>query len=279
MKTDSRPMSVNPGPPTRRLGMLRHLGGLTALCVCMFVASCQPRLIDVHNFDNPYVEPRVQRIAVAPFLFGERTLGHHYDFDVRGCETADGRYLAYSIDIGQAFAQELAMFNGFLVIPPAEVVEAWRSSARTGKELNPLASFAGARALCRILKADAIVVGEVRSYAPYEYPRIELSWQLLYAGGPGAPADDMLDYERRGQPGPLAADAARTPLYACNLVVDSREARTRRELKYYSQGLKATETGFIDSEEMIRKHAWPMYFRFASWLTLMDAFAYERARS
>jgi hypothetical protein len=258
------------------------MSALAMIALGLVASACQPVLVDVHDVDNPYAEPVVKRVAVAPFLFSEKTLGLSYDFELKGSETRDGRYVLFSADIGQQFAQELAMFNGFEVIPPADVIAAWSASARNGKELNPLADAASARALCRVLKADAIVVGEVRSYDPYEYPRMELHWQLLYAGErAGNAGEDMLAWERRGQAGPfpIDSDPARRPLYVCNLVIDSQEARTRRELTYYARSLKATETGFKDSEEMIRKQPWPMYFRFASWLTLMDAFHYERNRS
>ncbi|MCC6464876.1 MAG: hypothetical protein IT463_05995 [Planctomycetes bacterium] len=251
-----------------------------ALLLCALLAGCSWYDVNVYKHPNPYTEPAVTVVAVAPFLFTEKTVDLQYPFDLNGLETADGRYLKFSVDIAQQFAQELAQFQGFTVIPPADVVTAWKAGIREGEEMNPLAGAEGARALARKLKADAIVVAEVRSYDPYEYPRLELAWQMLYVGERRTGEAEIRRLERMGagRPFPLGTDLARYPLYAADDVVDCQNDMTRRELKHYASGLTDEATGYASEEEMIRKEPWPRYFRFASWLALQRAFEYEQVR-
>ena len=248
---------------------------LLALSGCRYGGPADP-----YAYENPYTDPEIKRVGVAPFLFSEKSLGEKYDFDLTGFETAGGRYVLYSEEIGRAFAQELAQFEGFEVTPPAVIVAEWQKSIREGNELNPLAAPDQARALAKRLRLDAIVVGEIRSYDPYEYPRLEIAWQLLYVGRRRGVQADIRALERQGsgRPFPLGNDLAKLPLYYGDLVIDSRNQRTRRELDYYARGLTDEGTGFETSEEMIRKRAWPDFFRFASWFALMEAFEFERAR-
>jgi hypothetical protein len=242
------------------------------------ISGCRWYLVDVYDTPNPYTDPEIRRVAVAPFLFSESVVGQHFEFDLRGFESADGRYRHISVDIARQFAQELSQFEGFRVIPPEDVLAAWSQSRRGGRELNPHSGRAAARALCRVLGADAIVVGEIRSFDPYDHPRLELAWELIHAGPVASGADDIVALERRGKAGEHSQRRDEDVLFASSLVIDSREARTGTELRHYARSLDARQTGYADSEEMIRKRAWPLYFRFASWYALQEAFHHERHR-
>ncbi|MCF6228275.1 MAG: hypothetical protein L3J82_06370 [Planctomycetes bacterium] len=249
------------------------------ILVSLLLASCNytPRL---YERPNPYVEPEITRVAIAPFLYSQSALELSYDFDLTGFDDGQGSYVMYSNDIGQQFAQEFTQFDGFEIVPPREVVSAWKNSIRQGEEHNPLLSAASARAIARVLKCDAIVVGEIRSFEGYEYPRLELHWQLLYSGKRQAGSSDIKDLERRGRGGmfPVGREAANVPLYIGNEVIDSNNAETRKQLQYYGKGLTIDYTGFESGEDMVRHKAWPLYFRFASWLALQRAFEYEDKR-
>ncbi|MCC6572770.1 MAG: hypothetical protein IT462_03175 [Planctomycetes bacterium] len=233
---------------------------------------------DVHNEDNPYCrDVVVKRIAIAPFVFGEKTENQRYDFDLKGTDLPDGRFVVFSAEIAREFGQELAQFRGFEVVPPADVMQAWQAG---GDDLNPLASAESARALARNLKADAIIVGEVRSYDPYDYPRLELAWQVLYATRHSPSAEEIRRIERHGtgRPFPLGADYSKYPLYAADEVIDSRDVKVNASLEDYASSLKTRGSGYENGAVAIRKRAWPDYFRFASWYALRGAFDFERAR-
>lgn len=257
-------------------GVLWFLCG--ALC---WISACSAyyRPADNYRQPNPFKDPAVRRVAVAPFVFSEKTTEQRYDFDLKGAELSDGRFVVFSVDIARQFSEELALFEGFEVIAPAQVLEAWQQSLRDGDEQNPLLDAASARALARRLKADAIVVGEVRSYDPYEFPRLNLAWQLFYAGHRQAGADDIRELERRGIDGPLRmGHDGNCPIFAGDEIIDCRHERVRASLERYGNGLRNDNTGYASREEAIRKRAWPDYFRFAAWYALTRAFDREIAR-
>ncbi|MCH7854839.1 MAG: hypothetical protein IIB76_10965 [Proteobacteria bacterium] len=102
---------------------------LLALSGCRYGGPADP-----YAYENPYTDPEIKRVGVAPFLFSEKSLGEKYDFDLTGFETAGGRYVLYSEEIGRAFAQELAQFEGFEVTPPAEIVADCQMSIREGND-------------------------------------------------------------------------------------------------------------------------------------------------
>jgi hypothetical protein len=133
-----------------------HLATVLLLFVCGCTVFHRPAWRPaVHN---PF--PQIHKVAVAPF------------FNLSADPTVDGRKVAI------AYYNELQEVPGFEVIPVG-VVERAMFQHRIS-----LSGPDEARRLAQLLGADAIVVGAVTEYSPYNPPRcgLQVEW---YAANPG----------------------------------------------------------------------------------------------
>lgn len=128
----------------------------TARWLCLLaVALCSqtgcylfPSMVHEPVFYNPY--PQLARVAVAPF------------FNLSTEPAADGRQFAL------AYFEQLQSVRGFEVVPVGVVEQAMQAHQLS------LASPEDARTLAQILEVDAIVIGAITDYDPYEPPRCGL---------------------------------------------------------------------------------------------------------
>lgn len=137
-------MSVFPFPPSRR-------AALAAICgwAALWGGGCVSVPVSV---TNPI--PGLTTVAVAPF------------FNLSSEPTVDGRRFA------EAYYAELQKTAGFQVIPVGVVEEVLKTN-----ELS-LEDPADTLELCRLLNADAVVVGAVTEYKPYYPPQVgfQIQW-------------------------------------------------------------------------------------------------------
>jgi hypothetical protein len=133
---------------------LARWSALVAVCAGLLasVAGCVSVPVSV---SNPI--PGLTTVAVAPF------------FNLSNEPTVDGRRFA------EAYYAELQKTAGFQVIPVGVVEEALRGNGLS------LEDPADTLELCRVLGADAIVVGAVTEYKPYYPPQVGLQVQWYSA--------------------------------------------------------------------------------------------------
>ena len=117
-----------------------------------------PKVSHYPQVHNPF--PQLSRVAVAPF------------FNQSDEPTLDGRRFSL------AYFQQLQAVPGFEVVPLGVVEEAIIRHA------VDLSGPGEARRLARILGVDAVVVGSVTDYSPYQPPRcgLRVEW---YTANPG----------------------------------------------------------------------------------------------
>lgn len=161
----------------------RPTGSARWLIACLMLACAPGCMIVQVGVTNPV--PEVRTVAVVPF------------FNQSDERAVDGRQLA------TLYASELQKIPGIEVIPVGVVHTAMRQY-----EMEDLNGPQDAAKLAVLLNADAVVIGSVTEYDPYNPPRIGLSiaWYSPYKSKfePGVPVDPYVRkrirrdlYERR----------------------------------------------------------------------------------
>ena len=161
----------------------RPAGSARWLIACLVLACAPGCMIVQVGVTNPV--PDVRTVAVVPF------------FNQSDERAVDGRQLA------TLYASELQKIPGVEVIPVGVVHTAMRQY-----DMEDLNGPKDAAKLAVLLNADAVVIGSVTEYDPYNPPRIGLSiaWYSPYKSKfePGVPVDPYVRkrirrdlYERR----------------------------------------------------------------------------------
>lgn len=168
-----------------------------------------------YQLDDPRQELRV--VAVAPMA-------------ING--TGDPEIDVRLDPLSSIFASELVKFNRFSVIRPRKVAEVL---AREG--LTSIASQKDAARIARLVGADAIIVGEVTDYDPYEPPRIGLKAMLVTVNenlGSGPGSVDRFDFATAGQLQVPTGAKRSLPAGWIDVEYDMRRERVGLEYKIFS---------------------------------------------
>ncbi|MCC6907414.1 MAG: hypothetical protein IT430_05690 [Phycisphaerales bacterium] len=92
-----------------------------------------------------------------------------------------------TLAVADLIAREVQNVRGIDALPVQRVLDGMRAM-----DIGSIDSPAAARALARVIGADAIIVGSVTAYDPYRPPVLGLTLQLYHAQ-PAAPADDLIE--------------------------------------------------------------------------------------
>lgn len=190
---------------------VRAAAGLCAL----LAASPGCSVVAAYHLDDPREELRV--VAVAPMAI--HSSGND-EIDVR---------LA---GISAIFASELVKFDRFSVIRPRKVAEVL---AREG--LASIETQKDAARIARLVGADAIIVGEVTDYDPYEPPRIGLKAMLVTVNenrGSGPGNVDRFDFATAGRLQTPSGAKRSLPAGWIDVEYDMRRERVGLEYKVFT---------------------------------------------
>ncbi|MFP4145247.1 MAG: hypothetical protein ACLFV3_08895 [Phycisphaeraceae bacterium] len=199
---------------TSKQVMLTLVAVLLALAGCTTDANPTPR--------SPYAERQLW--AVAPLA------------NESGSLHADG------VTMADHLARQLEAAPGVQALPVSRVLAAMESL-----DMPELTSPDDVQQLCRTLGADALVVGTITAYDPYDPPRLGLTIELH--GGDNHAAATRLDpreltrASRGSQPG-AAQPAERGPLSTVSGSFDATDPAVRAELEDYAAA--RTEAGVED---------------------------------
>ena len=128
---------------------------------------------------------------------------------------------------------QLQQVAGLNVLPVNRVVEVYRAL-----KIDQVQSEEQAAAVCQLLGCDALLIGTVSLYDPYDPPRMGASLQLFRSGKSVQGQNvDPRELARRASPPPLAATvpAAATFLQTIG-VFDASNGSTRTDLQRYAMG-------------------------------------------
>jgi hypothetical protein len=226
--------------------------------------------------DSPWVgDPGVEVLAIAPFLVRpEIAMQLRQSFSSGSFTTSDGATVYFSPEFSTAFADGLTHFKGLKVVQPDRVVRAWIEAVERGEMTNPLANRDDALAIARRLNADAILVGEVLEWDPFN-TRLTLDWSIHATRTSAIRAIDIRRVENSGKGGLLDRrnDRSAAPMYAEQLTLDREQAGTRKLLEHYSHSLADGDNkGYASLSESVANRPFPRFVRFAAWVAMMNAF-------
>ncbi len=93
-----------------------------------------------------------------------------------------------TLAVADIIAREVQNVQGIDALPVQRVLDGMRAM-----DIGSIDSPASARALARVIGADAIIVGSVTAYDPYKPPVLGLTLQLYHAQPPSQ-ADDVIEH-------------------------------------------------------------------------------------
>lgn len=241
-------------PLMRRCRML-------ALCICATLilsacASSQRRLTSpTYTLHSPYPQDVV--IAVAPLA------------NESGTSAAD------ELRMADRLAEQLAEVDGIGVIPLNRTLDAMQAL-----RLPAVASPAEAHALARMLGADAILVGSITAWDPYDPPRLGLNLALFGTGlalaAPGSAEVDpralqsaSTDYSLNAAPSPS------TPLASLSNHYDASNHALLMHVRDYATG-RADPQSALNWQRYIK--SMELYERFVSFRAVDELLASEQRR-
>lgn len=100
------------------------------------------------------------------------------------------------------------------------------------EEMNPSQSMADAIKVGRLLKADAVLMGQVTHYDPYVRPKISLSMKLVATGQSEAAAQALAEMTQWGVP--RSVGSARGQIWYLQQNFDSRDPAIGRNVALYN---------------------------------------------
>ena len=128
--------------------------------------------------------------------------------------------------------QQLQQVAGLNVIPVNRVVAVYAAL-----RLEQVQSEEQAALVCDLLNCDALVIGTVSIYNPYDPPAVGASVQLFRKGGYRRPANvDPYVLARRAAPAPGQVAAPRPAFTQAVGMFDAANGSTRADLMRYAQG-------------------------------------------
>ncbi|MCK6440534.1 MAG: hypothetical protein L6Q71_10105 [Planctomycetes bacterium] len=251
---------------------------VAALALCC-VSACSIFKRDIYP-ENPYTGSiEIKSVAVAPFIVADDiAMQPSPQFGLGMFKAGDGRTICYSTEFAATFASNLSQF-GLTIYPPHKVEAAWIEAEKNGQPSNPMATKDQAMALGRMLKVDAILVGEVMTWKPYDETVLRLHWSLFYTRSRATSAGDVREAERSGLGGGEAGmDYSKMPVFSEQLVLDSGTKKTIEDLETYTSSLGDIDP-YHNKTKAITARSYPYYVEFASWVAMRNAFIDWEANS
>lgn len=128
--------------------------------------------------------------------------------------------------------QQLQQVEGLTVIPVNRVVEIY-----TSLRLEKVQSAEQAAIVCELLGADALLIGTVTIYDPYDPPKMAASLTLIPRGGYQRPINvDIRELVRRATPATMSASTAGAGFAQVVGMFDAANGSVRAEVTRYAQG-------------------------------------------
>ncbi|MDX2114416.1 MAG: hypothetical protein SFZ24_02180 [Planctomycetota bacterium] len=210
--------------------------------------------------DSPYAAPREIVYAVAPL------------------RNESGVSLANELIISDTLVSEIDQARGITALPMNRTLAGMRAL-----KIADVSSPAHARALAKALGADAVIVGSITAYHPYDPPVIGLSVGLFgvseHIGAPPQTAPGLqpeaLRTAVRETAAPTETSKPTGPLSAVAAVYDASVGPTRDLVRAYAQG-RHDPTSALGWERYTASMA--LYTRFACFETARQLLDSERRR-
>lgn len=156
-----------PTPMTPHLSPRRALSILAVVASAWWALGCESSRKDV------FVEPQILRAPQYPGMNGRAAL-----WAVAPLHNETGVSVVDPLDVTDRLARQVHSVQGLDVIPVNRTLAAMRALG-----MADVASPADARRLAEALGADAIVVGTMTAWDPYNPPKIGLSLALFARDG------------------------------------------------------------------------------------------------
>lgn len=279
--------------------MSKSLLTVALLAAVALVSACSRTQIYP---SSPFVDhPNIRTIAVAPFIIADDVAmvqGQSFP-SMTYTDPTDGATIHYSEAFAQAFAQGVGRFPGMTVIAPAMVSREWAVSRRgveaklaeldaerarisgeeyakrhkdvLSSEVNPLVSRDHALTIARSLRADAIIVGVVRMWDPYE-PRMTVEWGLHYTNATSGSSANVRELERQGQGNPnVKRDLSKEAVFTESLTLDYNGASTQNMLRLYGNSLEETQP-YAEPWMVVEQEPFPRFVEFGAWAGMIHAY-------
>jgi len=178
-----------------------------------------------------------------------------------------------SLRVTDAIVAKVAEIKGISCLPLNRTIAAMRSLGMPSVE-----SPADANRLMAALGADAIIVGTITAYDPYEPPKLGLSLALFGRGGPiGRTA--TVDPTTLQTAGSEAGSAGRAfsvqPLSVTSQYLDALNHEVQMNVKRYAEGRQDQQSARGWQTYLTRMD---LYTEFASWWTVYSLLQSERLR-
>ena len=178
-----------------------------------------------------------------------------------------------SLRVTDAIVAKVAEIKGISCLPLNRTIAAMRSLGMPSVE-----SPADANRLMAALGADAIIVGTITAYDPYEPPKLGLSLALFGRGG-SIGRTTTVDPTTLRTAGSEAGSAGRAfsvqPLSVTSQYLDALNHEVQMNIKRYAQGRQDQQSARGWQTYLTRMD---LYTEFASWWTVYSLLQSERLR-
>lgn len=169
---------------------------------------------------------------------------HRMIFAVAPLRNESGTQYADGVVMADKLTQELELVKGIIVLPVDRVL-----AAMAQLQIHQVSTPGDARALCRLLNADGVILGTITAYDSYDPPKIGVMVELHMADANAAAPDTlaavrrMADQPAAGQSG-LNAGATSggggNPVAIVSHYFDAGDANTRDEMQRFALTRGAT---------------------------------------
>lgn len=167
-------------------------------------------------------------VLVSPYAYPSQPL-----WAVAPLRNESGASIADVLRISDALMAKTAEVKGLSCLPLNRTIAAMRAL-----QMPMVNSAEDARRLCEVLGADAIIVGSITAYDPYDPPKLGLTL-ALYDGGGSAPAARLDPRAASSSPVEVASagvPATDGPLNVISEYLDAANHEVLMNVKRYSQG-------------------------------------------
>lgn len=239
----------------------RGLRAALAVIAAVSLAACQspPELVPPEVTVSPY-----------PLSLGEPVLA------IAPLRNESGTSFADALAVSDALAARAAEVRGLSALPVNRTIAAMRALG-----IDEIRSVAQARAVAATVGADAIIVGSVTAYDPYDPPTLGLTLGL-YAARPGSLTPgpdrggvDVARLERSASDQTPAAAAPDRPLSVISELLDAHSHEVQMNVRRYAEG---RTPGFSALGWKRYLASAPLYTDFAAWWALSRLMQEERLR-
>lgn len=216
--TTAQTMLSPPFSGARSLG-IRLLAVLFAVLACFVPGCAGKRPVEKPTvLTSPYSAPRVVVWAVAPL------------------RNESGVSLIDELALSDTLVNEAQQVEGISILPVNRTLAGMRAL-----KMASVSSQADALSLCKALGADAIIVGSVNAWHPYDPPIIGLSLGLFGTSGvmnvPAASRIDAQSLRSAATDRPIPeSELPPQPLSALSAVLDASDGNTRELIRRYAKG-------------------------------------------